>query len=301
MGPEMSFFSDNNELGLALCMILPILLYLSREEPRPWLKFVFRATFGMSIVSIFFTYSRGAYLGCMVVLAILIWRSPWRLRFAAAIVTSALIAAPLAPDRLWDRIASIGQQESEETRDDSARGRIEAWTTAWNIAVDRPLTGGGFRALWNGFVWERYYGPGFLKSRDAHSLYFEVLSEHGFLGFALYFAVVISTLAALRRIRKRWRKDPEHGYLSHYAEMTQLCLYPYLVAGAFLTVAYFDIYFHLVASSMVLHALSAKAEATVRAAAPAQAAPARAERTLPVRRRALPRVAPRPQFRRGSA
>ena len=157
MGPDLSFFADNNELGLALCMILPILLYLSREEPRPWLKLVFRATFGLTVVSIFFTYSRGAYLGLAVILGILVWRSPWRWRFAVTVVAVALIAAPLIPERLWDRIGSIQQQESAETRDDSAKGRLEAWTTAWNLAVDRPFTGGGFRALHNQFVWGRYY------------------------------------------------------------------------------------------------------------------------------------------------
>jgi probable O-glycosylation ligase (exosortase A-associated) len=298
MGPELSFFSDNNELGLALCMILPILLYLSREEPRRWLKLVFRLTFGMSIVSIFFTYSRGAYLGLAVILGILVWRSPWRWRFAVAVVVLALVAAPLMPDRLWDRITSIQQQEAAETRDDSARGRIEAWTTAWNMALDRPFIGGGFRALWSEYTWQRYFPGVYLKTRDAHSLYFEVLSEHGFLGLGLYFAVVISTLLTLRRIRKRWRKDAEHGYLANYAEMTQLCLYPYLVAGAFLTVAYFDIYFNLVASCMALHALSAKAEAAVRSTAPAKTAPVR---TVPARRRVPPRVAPRPQLRRGHA
>src|ERR1700730_7636406 len=31
-GPDMSFFQDANAIGPALCMILPILLYLSREE-----------------------------------------------------------------------------------------------------------------------------------------------------------------------------------------------------------------------------------------------------------------------------
>jgi probable O-glycosylation ligase (exosortase A-associated) len=298
MGPDLSFFSDNNELGLALCMILPILLYLSREEPRPWLKFVFRATFGMTVVSIFFTYSRGAYLGLAVILGILVWRSPWRLRFAVTVVVVAVIAAPLLPDRLWDRIGSIQEQESEETRDDSAKGRLEAWTTAWNLAVDRPFTGGGFRALHNSFVWGRYYGDFFLKVRDTHSLYFEVLSEHGFLGLGIYFAVMISTLMTLRRIRKRWRKHPEHGYLSNYAEMTQLCIYPYLVAGAFLTAAYFDIYFTLIASTMVLHALSTEAEKTARAAVPAPTRPARA---VPVRRRALVPVVTRPQVGRRRA
>jgi putative inorganic carbon (HCO3(-)) transporter len=290
-GPERSFFEDNNTLGLALCMILPILLYLSREEPRPWLKFVLRLTFGLNIVAILFTYSRGAFLGLVFILGILIWRSPWRWRFTVAFVALALILAPLAPDRLWERFASIGAQESAETRDDSAKGRLEAWRTAWNIALDRPFTGAGFRALWNDDLWFRYYGDDFLASRDAHSLFFEVLAEHGFLGLMLYLSILCNILLTLRRIRRRWRKHPDYAYLSNYAEMTQLCLYVYLVSGAFLGVAYFDLYFNLVAASFVLYALSteaAKATAGAQGALQIVSPPSARSRRL----RPTPRQAP---------
>jgi probable O-glycosylation ligase (exosortase A-associated) len=260
-GPDMSFFGDNNTLGLALCMILPLLLYLSREEPRRWLKSIMRITFFFTIIAIVFTYSRGALLGLLVILAVLIWRSPWRLRFAAGLLIGTLVAAPLLPDRLWERIQSIGEQESAETRDTSVQGRFQAWNTAWNAALDHPFLGAGFRALWNKDIWLTYYdGPEILAIRDAHSLYFEVLAEHGFVGLGLYFSVVASTLLTLRRIRKRWRGHPEHGYLASYAEMTNLSLYPYLVAGAFVGVAYFDLYFTLVAASVMLRALSDEAE-----------------------------------------
>lgn len=291
-GPDMSFFSDNNTLGLALCMVLPLMLYLSREEKRPWLKWLLRATFSFSIIAIIFTYSRGAFVGLTVMLAVLIWRSPWRLRFATAIVIVAFIAAPLLPQRLWDRIGSISGQESAETRDTSVEGRLQAWTTALHIATARPFTGGGFRALWNEDIWQRYHPGDYLKARDAHSVYFEVLGEHGFVGLGLYLAIMLSTLATLRRVRKRWRGHPKHGYLSRYAEMTQLSLYSFIVAGAFLGVAYFDLYFHLVATSAVLQVLSAQAlreTAPVPVAAVARsrvpAVPVRApRRTVPVRR-----------------
>jgi probable O-glycosylation ligase (exosortase A-associated) len=267
-GPDMSFFADNNTLGLALCMVLPILLYLSRDEKRPWLKRILQVTFCLSIISIIFTYSRGAFLGLFVILSVLIWRSPWRMRFATAIILAALIAAPLAPQRIWDRLGSIGQQESADTRDTSAAARLEAWRTSWELALDRPFTGGGFRALWNEDLWLRYYGQGFQNNFDAHSIYFEVLGEHGFLGFALYFGALVTALLTLRRLRKRWRDDPEHKYISHYAEMLQLSLYPFLVSGAFVGVAYFDIYFLILGTVAVLQQLSWVAE-TATAPAPA--------------------------------
>ncbi len=261
-GPDMSFFADNNTLGLALCMILPMLLYLSREEPRLWLKRTMRLMFFFTIIAILFTYSRGAFLGLLIILGAMIWRSPWRARFGIGLLVGALIAVPLLPEGLWERIQSIGEQKSEETRDQSVQGRFQAWGTAWNIALDRPFTGAGFRALWNPDIWSRYSGLYLEVPRgtDAHSLYFEVLEEHGFAGFGLYFLVLASTLVTLRRIRKRWRGHPEYGYLASYAEMTQLCLYPFLVAGAFIGVAYFDLYFYFVAGSVILRSLSDQAE-----------------------------------------
>jgi probable O-glycosylation ligase (exosortase A-associated) len=267
-GPERSFFEDNNTFGLALGMVLPLLLCLSREESRPWLKRLLRVMFAGTIVAVLFTYSRGAFLGLAVVLAVVIWRSPWRLRFATVVVVATLIGAPLLPTALKSRIASISDQESAETRDRSSSGRIEAWHTAWGIAVAHPFFGEGFKALWNTDLWNTYYGNDYLAVRDVHSLYFEVLSEHGILGFLIYLAILLGTFNSLRRVRKRWRDDPEHGYLSRYADMTQLALWPYLIAGAFLGVAYFDLYFLLVGTGILLSQLSVEAEAVSRATNP---------------------------------
>ncbi len=270
-GPDKSFFADNNTYGLALAMALPLLLYLSRDEPRPWLKRLMKAMFAFTIISVLFTYSRGAFLGLAVVMGVVVWRSPWRLRFATVVLVTTIIAAPLIPSQLKDRIGSISEQESAETRDRSAAGRIEAWQTAWGIAVAHPFFGEGFKALWNTDIWNTYYGNDYLAVRDVHSLYFEILSEHGMLGLFIYLGILLSTLSTLRRVRKRWRDDPEHGYLSRYAEMTQLALYPFLIAGAFLGVAYFDLYFLLIGGGVLLGTLSQEAEATAGATAATQA------------------------------
>ena len=295
-GPDMSFFADANNIGPALCMILPILLYLSRDEERPWLKKILRLAFGLSIISIIFTFSRGAFLGLAVVLTVLIWRSPWRMRFATALLLVGLIAAPLAPERLWQRIGSITQQESAETRDMSTVGRLQSFETAWNIAVSHPFFGEGFKALWNPDLWFIYFGPNFYKAFDAHSVYFEVLSEHGFVGLGLYLGALISTLLTLRRLRKRWRNHPEHGYISRYAEMTQLSLYPFLICGAFIPFAYFDLYFLFLATSTMLFALSQQAEKVevpIRAEKPGRRSAALAVRAnaIPSRSRRRPRHA----------
>jgi len=290
-GPEFSFFADNNEFGLAVCMALPLMLYLSRDEKRIWVKRLLRLLFVTSIVAVLFTYSRGAFLGLSTVLVVLIWRSPWRLRFATAVILVSLVAVPLAPQALKDRIASIKEQESAETRDGSVAGRIQAWTTSWRIATQHPIAGEGFRALWNEDIWNEYFGYNYFVVRDVHSLYFEVMSEHGLVGFGLYLAIMASALVTLGSVRRKWKGHPEHGYLSHYAEMNQLAIYPFLVAGAFLSFAYFDLYFLLVGTSTILKVLSVRAAATVaETATPPIAAKPRALIT----RRPEPAPQPRP-------
>jgi len=211
------------------------------------------------------------------------------MRFAVAVLVLGVIAAPLAPQRLWERLGSIKQQESEETRDMSTVGRLQSFQTAWNIAVHRPFTGEGFRAMWNEDIWAIYFGPSYYKAFDAHSLYFEVLGEHGLLGFGLYIGALVSTLISLGRLRKRWRDHPEYGYISRYADMTQLSLYPFMLSGAFIPFAYFDLYYLLLAGGSMLYVLSQQAERAE--AAKAEAQRVETARLAPPRRRPL---APRP-------
>jgi len=281
----MAFFADANGIGLALCMILPMLLYFSRVETSPWLKRGLQITFWLSIISIIFTFSRGSYLGLAVVLLVLIWRSPWRLRFATAALVLGIIAVPLAPERVWLRLESLIRTQSAETRDTSSASRIESFETAWNIAVSRPFTGAGFKALSSPDIWIIYYGPGYRGTYDPHGVFFQLLGEHGLLGFALYMGMITSTLLTLRRLRKRWRNHPNNGYLSGYAEMTQLSLYPFLVNGAFIPAAYIDLLFLLVAATSILFVLSEEAE---RAEAPTTVPQSQGSSVVTARQNALP-------------
>src|SRR5262249_10965554 len=38
-GPPGSFIEDNNDFGLAVLMVVPLLVYLAREEPRKWIRY----------------------------------------------------------------------------------------------------------------------------------------------------------------------------------------------------------------------------------------------------------------------
>src|SRR5262249_54492168 len=89
-----------------------------------------------------------------------------------------------------------------------------------------------------------------------------------------------------------WRDHPEYGYIARYADMTQLSLYPFMVSGAFIPFAYFDLYYLLLAGASMLYVLSQQAECAEVAKVEAQRAEA-ARLAPPLRRRPLsPRAAP---------
>lgn len=251
-GPEGSFISGNTFLGMALVMVLPVLVCLAREEDRRWLRSLLYAAAAMTGISTIFTYSRGAFLGLAAVVPLMVMRSK-RKWLAVALLVPALFALPaLLPESVFQRAELIENYEADR----SANMRLQSWTVAWNIARDRPFTGAGFNFEY-GDVRERWlayssqeYAWALRHAQAAHSIYFQVLGQHGFVAFGLFMALLIGTLVSLGRVRTRARIHPGLHWLSSYAAGLQIGLIGYMISGAFLSSAYFDLaylYFALAA------------------------------------------------------
>jgi probable O-glycosylation ligase (exosortase A-associated) len=204
-----------------------------------------------------------------------------------------LVGVPLAmsnlPDKWFGRMETI--QTYEEDR--SARGRLEAWQVATRIASDHPFMGGGFRT----FTREQFDRYGFREGRDAHSIYFQVLGEHGFVGLALYLGLILSTLLSLRRLVRRRPDHPGKAWIPECARMVEASLVGYLIAGAFLSMSYFDLFYGLVALTVLLKVLAAQpvpAEQAIAAAAAPAPVPTRRPLLVPARAARLQARVPRP-------
>jgi hypothetical protein len=73
-----------------------------------------------------------------------------------------------------------------------------------------------------------------------------VLGEHGFPGLALFLLIAGTTWLSASRVIRACKQDPELRWLRELMAMTQVSMIAYLVAGAFLGLAYFDYYYNLV-------------------------------------------------------
>ena len=92
----------------------------------------------------------------------------------------------------------------------------------------------------------RLYAPNPWDVHDSHSIYFQMMGHHGFVGLALFLLLGVMTWRTASWVIKHARRSPEHRWAADLAAMIQVSLVGYATAGAFVGVAYFDLYYALI-------------------------------------------------------
>jgi putative inorganic carbon (HCO3(-)) transporter len=247
-GPPDSFVYDNNDLGLALNMTLPVMFYMTREVESPRLRKLLWASFYCSILAVILSYSRGALLGLSVVLAAISLKSKHKLIAGALLAVFAVLVLTFAPSAWMSRMGNFAHGELDE----SAEGRLHAWEFAWVFASQYPIMGGGFETFTPAL--EARFTPQY-QFAGPHSIYFQTLGEQGFVGLGIFLLVLGGTFYALRAMRRRVRGQPAFGWIVNYSNMLEISLLGYVVSGAFLPRAYFDLWFQMAAAAALLKIL----------------------------------------------
>ncbi len=249
-GPPGSFISGNNEIGLALVMTVPMIRYLQLVSERRWIRFGMLAMMALTLIAIFGTQSRGALVGMIAMTFYLAMKSSNK----AGLLLLLAVAFPLAlmtmPETWYSRMDSI--QSYQE--DASAQGRINAWWTAWYVALDHPLVGGGA----NMFNRQTYalYAPNPQSVLDVHSIYFEALGEHGFVGLFTFLAIGLGALVTLNRVMRFAKPHAPLNWMRDLASMIYVSLIGYATSGLFLGLSMFDYYYMLIAITIGLAGLT---------------------------------------------
>lgn len=245
-GPPGSFIEGNNELGLAMVMTMPLIFYLFGQAEDKRVRWALLGIMALTSLSILTTHSRGAFLACGTMGVVLWYYSSRKVLIGCALVVAAIVMWNFMPEHWHERIYSIGSYKE----DGSALGRINAWYFAYHFANDHPWTGGGFGTFTPELFMQ--YAPEPEDFHDAHSIYFEVLAEHGYVGLVLFLLIGAGALITSARNISLAKKRPDLKWAENLSRMIIVSLCSYAIGGAFLGLAYFDLYWHFIAMIIII-------------------------------------------------
>ena len=237
-GPPGSFIEDNNEFALALVMTIPLLRFLHLQLTHKWARLAMVGTMVFVAASALGSQSRGALLAIGAMTAFLWWNGKNKIQSAILI---ALVAVPLImfmPESWTARMATIESYEDDR----SVLGRFSAWWSAWNSAFHYPF-GVGFNSARPELFAKYSPYPDFVHA--AHSIYFQVLGNHGFVGLAIFLMIFVTTWRSASWLHRQKFSTPDAKWCNDLGAMCQVSLAGYAVGGAFLSLSYFDLPYYI--------------------------------------------------------
>lgn len=254
-GPDQSFLSANNTIGMAMAMNVPLLFYLSSMEQRVWLRYLMRAMMVLSYPATIGTFSRGAWVALAAGTALIVIKTKHKVPIVAAaglfLLLSPLWLPMVTTKEVSDRFDTISNYE----QDGSAVSRFWNWEFCTRVGFSNPVQGAGFD-YYSREAYEKWF-PEFLeqypdKVWSCHNMWLTILGEHGIVGFAIWLSLLISCMVSLHRIRLLVRQHAELKWASVYPVMLQTSLVAFMVSGTFLDIAYFEVYYTFVAVIVIL-------------------------------------------------
>ena len=245
---------DRNDLAVAINMCIPFIVYLIQSSKHRLIRHGLWLLLGLNVIAIIGTGSRGGFIGLAILALAFWWRSKHKLIWLLLAALVLPVAYQYTPEQWRERQSTI---QTAATEDGSFIGRLWAWKISSMIARDDPLTGGGFRAVTDPILWHSYapYTPVFgpidtpeipadKAPKAAHNVYFQVLGDHGVVGFIIFMLLLLSTFLASNQSLKLMRKH-KNDWGIQLCSALYLSLIGYAVTGANVSLAYFDLAYTL--------------------------------------------------------
>lgn len=248
-GPPGSWIEGNNEFAVATIMVIPLLRFMQMQVRNKWLSHTFTAMMLLCAASALGSHSRGALLAIVAMTGVLWWRGQNKLRNGVLLLVLGAGMVAAMPENWTERMDTIQSYDTDE----SALGRLSAWWVAFGIAKQH-LFGVGFNAaIPELFLTYSPYGLG-AGQPVAHSIWFQMMGHHGFIGIGLFVVFWISTWRVAAGLRKAAQGRSDLKWVGDLGAMSQVCLVGYWAGGSFLQLGYYDFPYYVMAVVVCTHA-----------------------------------------------
>lgn len=224
VGRVTSTFANPNVLGEYLVMVIPLLMIPLLTGKSAGTKLFGIALTGLGIVCLVFTWSRGAWLGFLVGMILLLLLSGTK---TIAALLGVLLVSPLLfsflPASVTGRFLSIGS-----LTDTSTNYRVGIWRSSLSMLEDWWYSGIGTGCPLFESVFPIYSGR--IEAEHAHSLFLELFIEHGILGLLLFLGILFfAAKSFFSYLRKK--TDPGEEGLKTASVVTFVGTVSFLVQG----------------------------------------------------------------------
>ncbi len=197
--PSQGFFANHLVYAHSFMMIVCFpwaALLLSRRSPW-WQNFLYALSFVIILVSLFFSYGRGAWLALIVALPLMAFFASRKV-----FLTTAFFIV-LTGSLFYNLNSNI--RESTQTIFSESSNKNEDRKNLWHINLemfrDHPWIGVGYDQ--NEGLSQNYYDKLEIRNApvsNAHSNYVQLLATTGFLGFTFYTLIIIIFLLMTARL-----------------------------------------------------------------------------------------------------
>lgn len=262
LGPDGSMITDRNHLAVALLVAIPLMNYLRLQSPHPVVRICLIAAMVCTLFAVVGSQSRGALIGLAATAGFLWLRSPGKIISGIGIVAALAAVILFMPESWVERMNTISNYEE----DGSAMGRITIWIAIVKLALMRPLFGTGFVGFYQQYV-VNMVAPD-TEARASHSIWLEVLGEHGFVVLAVWLGILAYGVLYTLRITRLAKGRPDLRWALDLARMSQVSIIAYCSGGSFLSLSYWDAFWTVLVIIAATYTLVVKA-VTVPAAEPA--------------------------------
>lgn len=256
------FLFDENDLSLTLNMVLPIPIYLSMSTNiTSTRRFYYLSISILLVICIGVTMSRGGFLGLLSVFVVMWLLSENKTKNLLKIfLISVVLAFPvyqMIPESYVTEMSTISNSE-----DSTRLERQYSWIKGWEMFLDSPILGVGA----NNYPWNiaeyQLRDPEFdvntmklLGGRQAHSLYFTLISELGIVGIVIFYLIlrqVFKKLFYVVRVRSSNEELLEEMLL---AKALIVSTVTFLVTGAFISVLYYPPFWYLIGFTLTIYSI----------------------------------------------
>jgi putative inorganic carbon (HCO3(-)) transporter len=207
------FYNDHTSYGAILAMLIPVVIGFVADNNRSiWYRLFSFLVLAVLSTAIILSFSRAAWISLLfaagVFIVVLL-----RIRFHVLVV-AAIIFIVLIFNRIDDITHQMEKNRQESsanltehvqsisniTSDDSNKERLNRWSCAWRMFLNKPVFG------WGPGTYMFQYAPfqvvrekslistNMADKGNAHSEYLGPLSESGLFGMLSFLAIIVATL-----------------------------------------------------------------------------------------------------------